>query len=124
MKRFTTLLGAVLLAASAAVVAQAPAPAPKDTPKAASGPKAESPRREAFRQARDKARKACEGKPAAEQGDCMRREMCAQSADPAKCEARAKDRAARRAKMREACKDKQGEELKACIREHRKSSKK
>ncbi len=115
MKPIAALLVSLLIAAPA--FAQAPkAEAPKAEQKAE--------KREAFRQAREKARKACEGKPAAEQGDCMRREMCAQSADPAKCEARAKERAARRTKMREACKDKQGEELKACIREHRKSSKK
>jgi hypothetical protein len=51
--------------------------------------------------------------------------MCAQSADPAKCEARAKEAASRRAQVREACKGKSGEELKACIREQRgKSDKK
>ena len=41
----------------------------------------------------------------------MRREMCAQSKDPAKCEAAVKERAARRDKAREACKDKKGEDL-------------
>jgi len=49
----------------------------------------------------------------------MRREMCAQSSDPAACEARGKAHAERRAKMQEACKGKSGEELKACIREYR-----
>ena len=49
----------------------------------------------------------------------MRREMCAQSADPAKCEARAKEASAIRAQVREACKDKKGEELRACVREQR-----
>jgi len=45
----------------------------------------------------------------------MRREMCAQSKDPGKCEAAA----AQRAKIREACKDKTGEALKSCVREQR-----
>jgi hypothetical protein len=49
----------------------------------------------------------------------MRREMCAQTKDPAKCEAQAKEAMARRDKVREACKGKQGEELRACIKEHR-----
>jgi hypothetical protein len=49
----------------------------------------------------------------------MRREMCAQTKDPAKCEAQVKEHAAKRAKIREACKDKKGDELKSCIREQR-----
>ena len=43
----------------------------------------------------------------------------AESRDAAKCEAAGKERLARREKIREACKDKRGEDLKACIREHR-----
>jgi len=39
--------------------------------------------------------------------------------DPGKCEAQVKEAAARRAKIREACKDKTGEELKSCVREQR-----
>jgi hypothetical protein len=49
----------------------------------------------------------------------MQKEMCAQSKDPAKCEAGLKDRAAERARLREACKGKTGEELRACVRENR-----
>jgi hypothetical protein len=49
----------------------------------------------------------------------MRREMCAQAKDPGKCEAQVKEAAARRAKIREACKDKTGEDLKSCVREQR-----
>ena len=49
----------------------------------------------------------------------MRKEMCAQSKDPAKCEAEVSQRAARRAELREACKGKTGEDLLSCIREHR-----
>ena len=111
MKRFVPLLAALVLGASPAVLAQAPKEAPKAEQK--------SEKREAFRQAREKARKACEGKAADEQRECMRREMCAQSSDPAACEARGKAHAERRAKMQEACKGKSGEELKACIREYR-----
>ena len=33
-----------------------------------------------------KAKKACEGKPAAERRECMRRELCAQARDPKACE--------------------------------------
>ena len=112
MKRFVPLLAALMLGASPAVLAQAPK---------AEAPKAEqkSEKRQAFRQAREKARKACEGKAAGEQRDCIRREMCAQSKDPAACEARGKAHAERLAKMQEASKGKSGEELKACIREYR-----
>ena len=49
----------------------------------------------------------------------MRREVCVQAKDPAACEARVKEAAARHAKAREACKGKTGEELKTCIREQR-----
>jgi hypothetical protein len=49
----------------------------------------------------------------------MRREMCAQTKDAAKCEARIKAAAAQRAKIREACKEKHGEELRRCLREQR-----
>jgi len=68
-----------------------------------------------------KASKACEASKdkAGEHRDCMRREMCAQTKDPAKCEAQAKEAMARRDKVREACKGKQGDELRACIKEHR-----
>ena len=49
----------------------------------------------------------------------MRRELCAQTKDPAKCEAQAKERMAQRERIREACKDKTGDELRACIRRER-----
>jgi len=48
----------------------------------------------------------------------MMKQMCSQSKDPGNCEAMAKERMARREKLREACKDKRGEELKNCIREN------
>jgi hypothetical protein len=49
----------------------------------------------------------------------MRRELCAQSKDPAACEARAKAHAERRAQMAEACKGKEGAEMRTCLREQR-----
>jgi hypothetical protein len=67
------------------------------------------------------AAKACEASKGkqAEYRDCMRRELCAQTKDPAKCEAQAKERMAQRERVREACKDKTGDELRACIRRER-----
>ncbi|HEV7478333.1 MAG TPA: hypothetical protein VGO02_11425 [Burkholderiales bacterium] len=50
----------------------------------------------------------------------MRTEFCAKSPDPKQCEARAKEKQARGDKIREACKDKKGDEFKACAREQRK----
>jgi hypothetical protein len=128
LKAITPLLGAVLLAASTTLYAQAPkadAPAQKRERRfdcsQAKDPKACEERLEEIRAARAKAAEACKGAAESERRDSMRREMCAQSADPAKCEARAKQAAERRARVREACKDKKGEELKSCIREqHRK----
>lgn len=129
-----TLAAFLVLSFSSALYAQAPAPAPADPAKKpraerrmdcskAKDPKACEERVAKMKAAHEKARRACEGKSGAEGRDCMRREMCAQSADPAKCEARMKEkmeqRAERRSKMREACKGKEGEELKSCIREQR-----
>jgi hypothetical protein len=45
--------------------------------------------------------------------------MCAQAKDPKACEAKAKEVAARRDAIREACKDKKGDEFRACAQEHR-----
>ena len=113
MRSAAALFAAALLAAGGAL-AQAPKPADDARPE-----------RERARAAFAKARKACEGKQDQERRDCMRRELCAQAKDPAACEARVKDAAARAAKMREACKGKTGEERKTCIREQRsKTSKK
>jgi hypothetical protein len=74
---------------------------------------------DAVKSARAKAAKACEGKQGTERGDCMRRETCAQAKDPAQCEARIKEAAAKREKIREACKDRKGEDYRACVREQR-----
>jgi hypothetical protein len=74
---------------------------------------------DAAKAARAKAAKACDGKQGAERSDCMRRETCAQAKDPAQCEARIKEAAAKREKIREACKDRKGEDYRACVREQR-----
>ena len=123
--RLSLLIGTTLLAASTLVSAQAPK---SDAPKhrrfdcsQAKDPKACEEQLTKAREMHAKASKACEaskGK-AGEHRDCMRREMCAQTKDPAKCEAQAKEAMARRDKVREACKGKQGDELRACIKEHR-----
>ena len=71
---------------------------------------------------RDKAkdvRAACEGKQGAERTDCVVKERCAGAKDAARCEAETRSGMARRENIREACKDKRGDDLKACIREQR-----
>ena len=115
-----TLIFAALLASAGLVHAQAERRI--DCSKA-QDPKACEERLAKVKAAHQKARQACESKSGSERRDCMRKEMCAQSPDPAKCEANIKQKAAergeRRAKIREACRDKKGEELRVCIREHR-----
>jgi len=105
--RLATLTAAALFAASTALHAQAP-----QTP-----PATKAEKHEKMKAARDKARQACESKKGEEHAACMRRETCAQAADPAACEARAKEGMARRDKAREACKDKTGDAYKTCMRE-------
>jgi hypothetical protein len=144
--RLSLCIGAALLAASTSLYAQEDRQAFKDArakaAKACEGaPAAEQRacfRRELCAQSKDpqacrerfaqadrakaahaKAAKACEGKSGAERTDCMRRETCAQSKDPAQCEARIKEAAAKREKIRAACKDKKGDEYRACIRAER-----
>ena len=117
LKTLTPLVAAALLAASTALYAQAPAPAPKaDTGARPAGrpaydcskakdPKACEERRTKLRAARDKAKSACDGKQGAERRDCMRQQLCAQAKDPGRCEARVKERIEKRKERRE----KQGE---------------
>jgi len=126
MKHPISILGAVLLAASTALHAQAPQGGPAAKQRAqrfdcskAKDPKACEERLAKAKAARDKARQACEGKQGDERRACMQKEVCAQAKDPAQCEARAKELAARREQVREACKGKQGEELRSCVREQR-----
>ena len=68
-----------------------------------------------------KASKACEGAKGkeAQYRECMRRELCAQTKDSAKCEAQIKQAVERREKAREACKDMKGDERRACLQEQR-----
>jgi Spy/CpxP family protein refolding chaperone len=107
-----SLVATTLLAASTALFAQtAPAPADKPAGKApharhdcskAKDPKACEERKEKFREARKKAKSACDGKDGAEKRECLRKEMCAQAKEPAQCEARAKERAEKhKARMEE-----------------------
>src|SRR5690242_20901991 len=132
MKLSVSILTATLLAASSTLYAQSPqgeqakpegkGPAAHrfDCSKA-KDPKACEERITKMREARDKARKACEGKTGDERRDCMEQSFCSEAKDPGKCEANLKQRAERRREMREACKDKKGEDLKACIRDYRSS---
>ena len=148
LMRLSLLIGAALLAASTALHAQVDRQKARDAhakavkaceakPEAerracvrsemcaqAKDPKACQERfakADAARAARDKAAKACEASKGkeAEHRDCMRREVCAQAKDPAQCEARIKEAAAKREKIREACKDKKGDEYRACLRNER-----
>ena len=54
----------------------------------------------------------------------MEKAFCAEADDPGKCESNLKEREARRQQIREACKDKKGDDLKACIKEQRAAQKK
>jgi Spy/CpxP family protein refolding chaperone len=128
MKLSVSILAAALLAASSGLYAQAPksdegkAPAARrfDCSKA-KDPKGCEERVAKMREARDKARKACEGKSGDERRECMEKSFCSEAKDPAKCEASLKERAERRREVREACKDKKGDELKACVRDYRRA---
>ena len=98
--RVPAIIGAALLAASTALYAQAP----------------KSDDKSARQEAREKVRKACEGKEGAERRSCVQREVCAQSKDPKACEQRfAKGRDAH-AKARKACEGKDGDARRDCMR--------
>jgi hypothetical protein len=112
------VIAPALLAVSALVHAQAPqgdAKARRFDCSQAKDPKACEERQAKVRAALAKAQKACEGKPADAQRSCVQREMCAQASDPKACESRI----AQREKIRAACKDKKGEEHRACLRQQR-----
>ena len=107
---FKVLVGTLLLAATTALYAQAtpPADAGKGARKGhrfdcsqAKDQKACEERRDKMRDAMKKAHSACEAKKDGERRDCMRKEMCAQSKDPARCEARVKQGAEQRKQRRE-----------------------
>jgi hypothetical protein len=98
--RVPAIIGAALLAASTALYAQAP----------------KSEGNTARQEAREKVRKACEGKEGEERRSCVQREVCAQSKDPKACEQRfAKGRDAH-AKARKACEGKDGDARRDCMR--------
>jgi Spy/CpxP family protein refolding chaperone len=97
------LIAASLLAFAGAVLAQAPAPAEGGKPRSArfdcskaQDPKACEEQRAKGREAAAKARAACDAKTGEARRDCMRKELCAQSKDPAACEKNAKARAEKR----------------------------
>lgn len=96
-------LAVCLLAASGALHAQAPEGA-------------DPARREAMRQAHEKARQACAGKPREERRACLQRELCAQAPDPKACEQKATKARAAYGKAQKACEDKQGAERRECTR--------
>lgn len=125
-------VAAMLLAAATTLHAQTPpADAGKRSERMMDCSKAQDPkqceeRRSRMRDAHSKAAEACKDKQGPERRACMNQQMCAQTPDPAKCNERhAKrgerhdDRAEAWKKAREACKDKQGDELKKCMRDHR-----
>jgi len=115
------ILSALLLAASSAAYAQAPKGFDCSRVK---DPKGCEERMAKMREARDQARKACQGKSGDERRECMEKSFCANAKEPAKCEANLKERAQNRRELREACKGKKGDELKSCIREHRAANRK
>src|SRR3954466_68552 len=106
LKTLTPLFAAALFAATTSLYAQTPAPAAPaekggrmhrgfDCSKA-KDPKACEERRTKMKAAHEKAKSACDGKQGADRRSCMQQQMCAQSKDPAKCEARIKERAEKR----------------------------
>ena len=114
MNRFTTALAAATFALTA-TFAQA---------QMQQGEKREGPDRVQMREAMKAAHEACKDKP--DRRACMTERFCAKSQDPAKCQARAKERgqhmqqrAEQRQKMHEACNGKRGEDLAKCLREQR-----
>ena len=121
--KLQTIIAACLFAASTAAFAQAPQGGAPPRPRAkarfdcsqAKDPKACEERVAKGKAAHEKARKACEGKQGTERGRLHAPRDCApRRKDPAACEARAKanvERRRRDAKIREACKDKKGDEL-------------
>jgi len=143
-KSLSAAAGILLIAASFALHAQ-PAPS-QPAPKPASGmekmrdhtggdhhrcatpddPKACDADRQRMKAAMNKAHEACKGVPDKDRRSCMQTSLCAQAPDPAQCNERASDRDKRRderrralEKAREACKGKEGEDMKQCLRDQR-----
>lgn len=102
--RVPAIIGAALLAVSTGLYAQAP----KDD--------AKSPRSQERSAARERVKKACEGKEGAERRSCVQREVCAQSKDPKACEQRFAKGRDTHAKARKACEGKDGDSRRDCMR--------
>src|SRR6185503_13588906 len=88
--------GAVMLALTTSLYAQ--------TPPASPAPATKEERRAKMKAAHQKAKSACEGQQGQAHRDCMRKEMCAQSKDAAKCEAHFKERSEAFNRAYDACK--------------------
>ena len=109
MKRCLAFVAAALLAAGSAAHAQKakdeaakPPPAPRFDCSRTRDPQGCEERVAKLRQARERARKACEGKSGAERRDCMEKSFCAEAKDPAKCESNLEERFARQRAKRAA----------------------
>jgi len=120
----TPLLAATLALAAAPLFAQTQAPGaqpPAGEQRARPTPEQRQKMHEAVRAARE----ACKDSP--DRRACMTEKVCAQASDPARCQARAKERYAHMAQRmderqaaHEACTGKRGDELMKCLGEHRK----
>jgi hypothetical protein len=127
MKLTASIFAACLLAASGALYAQgSPAPADKGQRTERHDQRHERHgQREKMKAAHQKARQACDAKQGQEHRDCMRKEMCAQSKAPGRCEEHFKERSEAFNKAYDACKGKAtGDEFRTCMRAQRVSAKK
>src|SRR5919108_3817437 len=115
MRLAIPLLAAALLAPSAPLFAQSKAEGRRFDCAQAKDPKACEERRDKMKSMREQAEKACQGKPAAEHGECMAHEMCAQTKDPQACEERMSKMKDSYKGARSACQGKQGAEHEACM---------
>lgn len=117
--RLIPYLAAALLVTSTALHAQAPssggAKGRRFDCSQAKDPKACEERVAKLRAARDKARKACEGKSGEEHNACMRQQLCAGAKDPKACEERAARAKPMIEKARQACAGKTGSEHRDCM---------
>ncbi len=89
-------------------------------------PKACDAERQKIRAAMEKAHESCKAVPGNERRGCMQTSLCAQAPDPTQCNARESDKQKRRderhvamEKARAACKGKEGDDLKQCLRDQR-----
>lgn len=113
--RILTTIGAALLAGSFLAYAQAPA----------AGGDGKGGDRHRMHEQMKGAHAACKDK--TDRRACMREQMCAKAADPAKCQAEGKARMSKRMDerqaMHEACNGKRGDELQKCLGEQHKGRK-